>query len=275
MGTEQRSSSRRGGTASVPLETRLKRYRLATLLLAVACLFLLIVTVAQIGTAGSSVTAGAAKGGEARSQDAPSGTRTPEDSANTGDAPMATRDPDDPMAKGDVDAPVVMVEYTDLRCPFCASFNQDTLPAIVEDYVDAGLVRIEVRDVAFFGEESVDAAVAARAAGEQGKYFDYLDTLYAAAPESGHPDMPRKKLMGFAKTAGVKDLDAFETALGDDDLKQAVLRGNSEAQQAGVSGVPFFVVGNQTVSGAQSGQTFRAFLDQALTDAGATPPSRS
>lgn len=282
MRNEHRSpTATNANTAGSPLETRLKRYRIATLALAIACLFLLIVTVAQIGTAGS----GTNSAGDGKATNAPSdngssgregteGTDNADGAQNTTDSPLAKRDPDDPMAVGDVDAPLVMVEYTDMRCPFCSAFNQETKPKIVEEYVDAGLLRVEVRDVAYFGDESVDAAVAARAAGQQGKYFEYLDALYAAAPASGHPDMPREKLLGFAKTAGVEDLDAFEAALDDGPLKQAVEQGNTDAQQAGVTGVPFFMVGGQSVSGAQSIDTFRDFLDQSLTQAGATPPSR-
>ncbi|MGO3151972.1 MAG: DsbA family protein [Galactobacter sp.] len=286
MRNEQRSSpaAKATATASTPgprgalesLETRLKRYRIATLALAIACLFLLIVTVAQLGTAGSGTkAAGSGKATTARSDNGSSGTEGAQSvEGDSTDSPLAKRDPDDPMAIGKADAPLVMVEYTDMRCPFCATYNQETQPELIEEYVDAGLLRIEVRDVAYFGDESADAAVAARAAGEQGKYFEYLDALYAAAPASGHPDMPRKKLVGFAKTAGVEDLDAFEKALDDDALKQKVMQGNSDAQQTGVTGVPFFVVGDQSVSGAQSIDTFRSFLDQSLTQAGATPPKR-
>lgn len=77
-----------------------------------------------------------------------------------GDLDFVRRDADDPKAIGSVDAPVVMTEWIDLRCPFCASFSRDTLPALIADYVDTGKVRIEFVDVAFFGTQSEDAQVA-------------------------------------------------------------------------------------------------------------------
>ena len=91
--------------------------------------------------------------------------------------------------------------------------------------------------------------------------------LYAAAPEEGHPDMPREKLIGFAKTAGIADLAQFERDLDDPELRRAVEASTAQAQQLGVSGVPFFVADGQALSGAQPVEAFREFLDGALADA--------
>ena len=103
---------------------------------------------------------------------------------------LPRREADDPMAKGDVDAPVVIMEFADYRCPFCASWGRDVQPEL-QDLIDDGTVRIEFRDRVLFGEDSEATALAARAAGEQGMYWEYHDAVYAAAPDSGHPDMPR------------------------------------------------------------------------------------
>lgn len=181
-----------------------------------------------------------------------------------------TRDPNDPMAIGDVDAPVVLVEWTDMRCPYCAVFNQETLPKLVSEYVESGKVRIEVRDVAFFGDASETASVAARAAGNQGKFVEYLDAVYAAAPAEGHPDLPRKQLIGFAEQIGVPDMARFTADLDDPKLRAAVQASTSTAQQIGVTGVPFFAVGTSAMSGAQPIATFRTFLDDAVAAADAT-----
>lgn len=254
MPHEQRSPKQAGASVQV----KLKRYRIATVVLAVLCLFLLIVTLAQLGTGSAS---------SAASDRASSKSAEPRH-----DAPGVKREKDDPTAIGDVDAPVVLVEYTDMRCPFCAAFARDTFPSLVKEYVDKGLVRVEVREVAYFGDQSVDAAVAARAAGKQGQYFDFVETLYGAAPESGHPDLPTAKLVKFAEDAKVKDLAAFKKTLDDEGLHSQVLKSTAQAQQAGVNSVPFFTVGDQSFSGAQSLGAFRSVLDQSLTEAGATPP---
>lgn len=170
----------------------------------------------------------------------------------------------DPMAIGSLDAPVVLSEWIDFRCPYCAVFSRDTFPRIVQEYVDAGDVRIEVHDVAFFGDESERAAVAARAAGEQGMYFEFLEAVYAAAPESGHPELSEQELIGFATQVGVPDIPRFTEDLASDALRAAVRESTANAQQLGVSAVPFFAVRGQALSGAQPIENFRQFLDQHL-----------
>ena len=63
---------------------------------------------------------------------------------------------------GDADAPVVMVEYGDFRCPFCGEFARETEPKLVDKYVESGTLRLEWRDFPYLGRESVRAALAAR-----------------------------------------------------------------------------------------------------------------
>ncbi len=225
-------------------------------------LFLLVVLVAQLtsGNDENKVPRGAAVSEQGPSDQA---TVPPYQ-----DSSFVLRDPADPAAVGAVDAPVVMTVWTDFRCPFCAVFNQNTLPELMRDYVDTGKVRVEVQDVAFFGEESQAASVAARAAGQQGKFFDYMSALYAEAPEKGHPAMPRTKLIDFAREAAVADMEAFTRALDDPALIEQAQAATRAAQQAGVTGVPFFVAGGTSLSGAQPAEVFRSFLDATLA---ATP----
>lgn len=242
-----------------PLARKLRFARILNVVLGAITAFLLVVVIAQsVPGAEQAATADT--------------TQTPAaDASGSGSgagSEIATRDPDDPLAIGDVDAPVVLVEWADFRCPYCAVVTNQTLPTIFEEYVEKGLVRYEFRDVAFFGEESIDAAVAARAAGEQGRFPEYLEAVFAAAPEKGHPDMPREKLIGFAATAGVPDLAKFEQDLDRADLRDAVLASTDTAQRLGVTSVPFFVAGDQAIAGAQPIENFRALLDEQLAAAG-------
>jgi protein-disulfide isomerase len=181
---------------------------------------------------------------------------------------MVRRDPKDPMAMGDINAPVVLVQWTDLRCPFCAVFNRELLPVIDKEYIQTGKVRLEVTDIAFFGAQSEKAGAAALAAAQQGKYFEFIKVVYAAAPEKGHPDLPREKLIDFARKAGVPDIARFERALDDDALVTSVQAATATAQQLTVSSVPFFVAGRSALAGAQPIETFRKYLDDAVKQAG-------
>jgi protein-disulfide isomerase len=78
---------------------------------------------------------------------------------------------------GDENAPVLLVEYSDYACPFCKRLAEDAIRQIKSKYVDSGQVRIVYKDFAVVGGER--AAEAAHCAGEQGKYWEYHDILFA------------------------------------------------------------------------------------------------
>lgn len=180
---------------------------------------------------------------------------------------MVRRESGDPMAMGDVDAPVVLIEWLDLRCPFCALFSRQTLPTLIDEYIDAGLVRYEVHTVEFFGDQSGTAAVAVWAAAEQGLALEYLDAVYAAAPDRGHPDLTREVLIGFAEQVGIADMARFRSDLDRDDLRGAVHAQTNDAGRIGINTVPFFLVGDQAIAGAQPIEVFREVLDEAIAAA--------
>lgn len=198
----------------------------------------------------------------------PTGPAAAEQQAERPDPGLARRVPDDVTALGDVDAPVVLVEYADYRCPYCAKFGRETLPAIVEEYVDGGQVRIEWRDMPIFGEESELVAIAGRAAGNQDRFWEFNAAVLGAAPESGHPDLPRDVLVEHARTAGVPDLAAFEAALDDPALLTAVRADAAEARAIGVTSVPAFVVGSTPLLGAQPVEVFREVIAAELAGTG-------
>ncbi|MFK0003075.1 DsbA family protein [Paenarthrobacter sp. NPDC090522] len=177
---------------------------------------------------------------------------------------VVAADPGNPLVIGSKDAPVVLIEWADPRCPYCALFTQETLPTLLKDYVDSGKVRFEFRDVAMFGEQSVSAGTGIRAAAAQGRFHAYLTTLYGAAEGHEHPDLPREKLIEFARTAGVPDLDRFEADLGSEALRQAVLASTTDARRLGVTGVPLFLADDRVLSGAQPVEVFKQVLDEAL-----------
>lgn len=176
---------------------------------------------------------------------------------------LPRRDAADPMAKGDVDAPVVIMEFADYRCPFCASWGRDVQPAL-QDLIDDGTVRLEFRDRILFGEESEATALAARAAGEQGMYWEYHDAIYAAAPDSGHPDMPREKLLGFAEEIDIPDLEKFEADLDSPELREAMQADQEQGESLGVRSTPTFLVNTVALVGAQPEQVFRQAIEQEL-----------
>lgn len=181
---------------------------------------------------------------------------------------LARRIDGEATALGAVDAPVVLVEYADYRCPFCGVFARDTMPTLVAEYVEAGELRIEWRDLPVFGDESESAAVAGRAAGAQGKFWEYHEAIFAGAPERGHPSLPREKLIELAGEAGVADIEQFTRDLDDPELLATVLADREEGAQLGITSTPIFIVNNTPIAGAQPLDTFRQVIEAELEKAG-------
>ena len=88
------------------------------------------------------------------------------------------RNAKDPFAVGAIDAPVVISEFSDFECPFCALYVNGARKQILSDYVDQGLVRLEWNDFPINGPDAVAAAKAGRAAAAQGKFHEFHDALY-------------------------------------------------------------------------------------------------
>ena len=86
--------------------------------------------------------------------------------------------PQDGNVLGSPNAPVTLVEYVDLQCPYCREFEATVLPAVVKNYVRTGKVKIDQRILAFIGPDSVSGRKAALAAGLQGKQFNLTELLY-------------------------------------------------------------------------------------------------
>ncbi len=168
----------------------------------------------------------------------------------------------DPLAKGNVDAKVVLTEWSDYRCPYCARWATQTYPEL-QQYVDDGTLRIEYRDLALFGEQSIATAVAGRAAAQQGRFWNYYETIFADFGTGEHPDHTTDQLVAYAGQAGVPDLEKFRADLADPALRQQVLDDSAQARQMGITGTPFFVINTHVINGAEPTGNFISAIERA------------
>jgi protein-disulfide isomerase len=151
--------------------------------------------------------------------------------------------PQDGIALGRPDAPVTLVEFADLQCPFCRDYALQVFPLVVRDYVATGKVRVEFRDLAFLGPDSTKAARAAAAAGEQDKLWNFVDVFYFNQGEenSGYvTDAFVDRL--FRAIPGLDVAKAKASAargLGSGDVDA----GRRLADRHGIDGTPAFVYG--------------------------------
>lgn len=205
-----------------------------------------------------------AAGGQADAGAAPAGRSA--QSVQQARTAAAHRIPGDPLAMGSPTAPVVIVEWADFQCPFCGEFAKDVEPTLVSQYVKTGKARMEWRDFAFLGPESDLAAVAARAAGRQGKFWPYHDVLYAEQHDENSGALTVGYLVGVARKLGL-DVNRFQTDMKDPKLAEQVAADQTEGSAAGVTGTPAVLINGQYVDGAQPLATYQQAIDAALAKA--------
>jgi protein-disulfide isomerase len=142
------------------------------------------------------------------------------------------------FSMGDAKAPLVLVEYTDLQCPFCQQFHNTAFAQIKANYIDTGKVRFVSRDFPLdFHENARRAATAGRCAAEQGKYWEMRHVMIVNA-EALKP----ANLESYA--ANVKlDVPKFKSCLESDKFKAQIDQDIAEGGVAGVQGTPSFVIG--------------------------------
>lgn len=143
---------------------------------------------------------------------------------------------------GEKDAPITLVEFADLQCPFCKQFALTTYPVIVNDYVRKGKVRIEFRTLTFIGPDSEKAARAAAAAGAQKReaYFTQLWYFNQGQENSGYAtDEFIEKIW---KAAGV-DVTKAKAFMDSDKSLVPVTLAQKGAEKYGVVSTPTFLIG--------------------------------
>jgi len=169
---------------------------------------------------------------------------------------------------GSPTAPVTIVEFSDFECPYCKRFHDETLPKLKQDYIDKGLVRFIHKDLPLpFHENAHSAAIAARCAQEDGKYWEAYRALY-----NQQNCLTCKGPLAITATTGIKK-DKLERCSQDKRINQAVNINTSEAELNGIRATPTFVIGqsNQTlhsgkiVEGAIPWEGFKAHVDSVLS----------
>ncbi|MPZ75825.1 MAG: thioredoxin domain-containing protein [Deltaproteobacteria bacterium] len=166
----------------------------------------------------------------------------------------------DAPSKGKDSTPVTIVKFEDFQCPFCKQ-AQPILGEILTRY--NGKVRVVHKDLPLdsIHPQARQAAEAARCAGDQGKFWEYHDKLYASSPKAAPED-----LRSYAKEVGLNK-DSFETCLSSGKFKAVVQKDVNEGAGLGLTGTPAFFINGREITGAQPVEAFAAMIDEELARA--------
>jgi protein-disulfide isomerase len=187
-----------------------------------------------------------------------------------------------PARGGPPNAPVVIVGFDDLECPFCAQMNATLFPAVVNRYKDQ--VRIVYRDLPL--EElhpwAKHAAIDANclAAQSTSGYWNFVDSVHAHAADIAGPektiDKANQSLDKFALDEGTRqkvDQSALVACvLKQDDAGVKASEAQAQADPLHLDSAPVLFVNGEKVDGVVSIDTLYRIIDRALVAAGQTPP---
>ncbi len=155
-------------------------------------------------------------------------------------------------SEGAATAPVVVAEYSDYQCDYCGRWAREIEATFRTTFVSSGRVHFEWHDYAWEGQESIDAANAARCAGDQNQFWPMHDLLFQSqnsTPNTGAFTKDRLKSLG----AGL-GLDAakFNACVDAGTYVDAVRADGVVSQRAVGSGTPAFVIGGKLFAGYQT-----------------------
>ncbi len=165
----------------------------------------------------------------------------------------------DAHTRGSADARVTIVMFSDFQCPFCAR----SLPTIAE------LEREYGKDLRFamkhnplpMHNRAKAAALAAEAAGKQGKFWEMHDLLYEHSR-----DLTDENFKAWARDLKL-DVAQFEKDLPDVDLANKIAEHQEQANRVGARGTPAFFINGRYLSGAQPASSFKVYIDEELKEA--------
>ena len=178
---------------------------------------------------------------------------------------------DDPI-RGNPDAPITIVEFSDYQCPFCARFYAQTLPLLLEEYIDEGKVNLVYRDfpVQRIHPNALSAAAAAECADDQGKYWEYHDTLFEKQNAWAKLDS-NSAISTFSQFATEIELEQqqFDNCLESGKYLEEVQADFSDGKNYQVTGTPGFFIGNEDIGfvkiiGAKPYDDFKKIIDAQL-----------
>ncbi len=135
--------------------------------------------------------------------------------------------------RGDSGAHVAIIEYADFECPYCGDYERKTFPQLLSDYIETGKVKYLYRDLPLpMHARALPAARAARCAGEQGKYWEMHDSLFAKQNA-----LSTRALLDRAQALGL-DTAKFSECQSSEKYTADIQKNLSEAQNMRIEGTP-------------------------------------
>lgn len=176
-------------------------------------------------------------------------------------------DPGVGLSEGAEDAPATLVEFSDYQCPHCATFNGFTGKLLRQNYVSNGMLRWTVYEFPLeHFANAIPSALAARCAGDQGRFFEMRDMLFANQRDWATEGNPKRKFEGYASELGL-DRRQFGACYDDRTHLATIMSAKKYGESLGVSGTPtLFFNGRRILDVETSYEAIEEAIRQAAAD---------
>jgi len=171
------------------------------------------------------------------------------------------------MAWGRADAPLTVIKYMSLTCPYCRKFHGEVFPAFKKRYVDTGKVRFILREFPI-GRASGNATIALRCAG-QDKYLDLYGKFLVQQASWVSQEVRLDAIYKVAQQVGMSRAQ-FDQCLQNQDMINGLKWVKDRGRTLGIIGTPNFFVDGKLVKRVLSLEDLTALVDVALAAKGAS-----
>lgn len=165
------------------------------------------------------------------------------------------------MALGRSEAPVTIIKYASMTCPYCRQFQRETLPVLKREYIDTGKVRFIIREFPI-GHQSGLATIALRCAPAD-KYFVLYDKLMAQQPTWVSQEVRPDPIFKVAAQVGMTRAQ-FDSCRQNRGMIAALNRVKERGRTLGVIGTPNFFVAGKLVKSVIGIKEIREMVDPIL-----------
>jgi len=169
---------------------------------------------------------------------------------------------------GSTSAPITIVEFGDYQCEACYHWYHNTRADIIDNYIETGKVNLVFMDLPFLGRDSITAAQATYCADDQGKYWEYHETLYNFQEAIDNGWASKDRLVSFAFNLDM-NLDEFNDCMDSSKYAKRVKANYDESQRFGAEATPTFLIispdGNmKKITSAQPYSVFSQVIEPML-----------
>ena len=160
--------------------------------------------------------------------------------------------PQTELVLGDANAPVELIEYGDMQCPFCKLASETSLSQVIEGPVAQGQAKLVFRNFTIIGPQSLPAGAAAVAAGMQGRGWNFLEIFYRNQGKENAGYADDAFLTAVAEAAGVEDIERWNKDRNSAKVKDEVEGTTAEAQRIGFNSTPSYAIKGPGTNGLEA-----------------------